>query len=228
MEYQKRNSKMKRKIYKFIFIFISIYSFLFLIIGPKFSLWRVSKDASEGMFIRNRIESFVGGLHQNSIIELCFEGILKGVQGQMSLLITEEQLALKEEDSLGTIRLLSRDISNNCQDFEESNIVFEILPRGSNQKRILLSDNKEFLNLLPNASYLFFFSTSYTGELRDSLFSIYWIDEQGEIEFYNFGLRGGLHENINVSRLDIFIAFLEDYLKWPYRLFLLLSRAGSH
>ena len=134
-----------KKTHKGILIFMCIYTFLFIIIGPKFSLYGVSRDAKEGNDIEDRIDRFVWGSHKDGVIQLCFDGTIYGEKGTLFFTVTQEELLAKKDDTVDDIRVYTNDFSGVCTEQESNNILLEILPYGSYVTKSMKKDNKEFI-----------------------------------------------------------------------------------
>lgn len=233
-EFRLMTPKQKRR----LIAFFSIYTVLFLIIGPKFALLTVYEKNANGEFVPNRLERFVSGSHEDGIVQLCFEGTLKGDQTQM--MYTVDLTTLKEStqkvDGLGevlfneqSIELFSRDLTPDCSAIGVANFTFGKLPDGAYSTNGLLkkTSNQRVLITLQKGSYIFFYSLGTKGKIYDKTFVLYLREEQAT-RFHNFWLRGGLQRESSLGARDYAKAFVKDFLRWPYILILLLSGAGSH
>ena len=214
---------------KRVVTFFIVYTMLFLLVGPKFFMWEVTSLAKDGEQIRDRVYKFVAGTHKDGLIRLCFDGLINGQKNRLSFSISEEALAQKESDVLGSIPLYKSDLSEGCQNFETTNIRFASLPIGYNNKIRMLRNMEvqKFLKRLPDITYVLFYPDGYRGNIRSDTFVLQWRNGGSE-HFYNFWLRGRSHNKIIVTKWGFVKAFLKDYATWPYVLFLLLSGAGSH
>ena len=70
---------------KRLLIFVNVYSFLFMVIGPKFSLYDVARDAKQGQYVHDKIDRFIWGGYQNGVWQFCFEGVLRGQVSELFL-----------------------------------------------------------------------------------------------------------------------------------------------
>ena len=210
-------------------IFFIVYTMLFGLIGPKFTIWSVEDKERDGEFISNKLYEFVSGNRTDGLIQLCFDGVINGAENRLSFSIREEKLEKMKRTALGSIPLYKRDLQQGCQKIAKPNIKFAVLPAGSNNTSIMLRnrDVRAFLTRLHKATQVFFYpSTSRKGN-SPFHFVIYWRDGAKE-HFYHFWIRGGTQREIIVTKWDFIKAFLKDYATWPYVLILLLSGAGSH
>ena len=217
-----------KKSHKVVLIFICIYTFLFIVIGPKFSLYGVSRDAKKGNDIEDRIDRFVWGSHKDGVIQLCFNGTIHGEKGVLFFATTQEELIAKKDDAVDDIRVYTDDFTRVCTTEEPNNVTLEVLPYGSYSTKSMKKDNKEFIDQLDNGYYLFFYSTDHKNILRDDHFIFYWKDDNSDSRFYNFWMLGRTHEEVHKGVTDYTLALIEDYITWPYILLRLLTGAGAH
>lgn len=232
-EFKLMTPKRKRR----LIAFFTIYTVLFLIIGPKFALLTVYERIAKGDFVANRVERFVSGTHQDGIVQLCFEGILLGKRTPM--LYTADLSALEQKkqtfDGFGEVSFNERPIEifgeklrSDCSGISAPNIKLDTLPVFSFPLRMLYADeNQRYLRELEVGSYVFLYRRNNEGgELVSKRFGFY--STLGTPVFYNFWLRGGLQRESSLGARDYAKAFVKDFLRWPYILILLLSGAGSH
>jgi hypothetical protein len=222
------NKNRMKQSHKVVLIFICIYTVLFIVIGPKFSLYGVSRDAKKGNDIKDRIDRFVWGSHKDGVIQLCFEGTIYGEKGALFFTTTQEDLLAKKDDVVDDIRVYTDDFSRVCTEQKSNNIPLEILPYGSYSTKSMKKDNREFIDRLDSGYYLFFYSVSHTKKLSDGNFIIYWKDDNSDSRFYNFWMLGRTHEEVHKGVADYTLALIEDYVTWPYILMRLLTGAGAH
>ena len=208
-------------------IFFVVYTILFVVIGPKFNIWEVSRDAKDGEDIRDRVYEFVGGTRAGGLIQLCFDGVFNGADNRLFFSIREEALEKRKKNSFGSIPLYKNDFQQGCPEYGAMNIEFSILPVGYSDTARLLQENQSFLQQLPDMPHVLFYPVQYEDQISTDHFILFW-RSGGKKYFHHFWIRGRTHKKIIVTKGDVFEAIFKDYATWPYVLFLLLSGAGSH
>lgn len=157
---------------------------------------------------------------------------MRGETGELFFEISENKLKKLEANVLGKIELPSNFFQKKCLKDGLKKIDSIILPLKSRQTEYLIRDNQEVLDSLEPGSYMAFIGSSKSDikqKKRETYnFALYWKNEAGESQFYNFWLAGRAHQKIDKGPVDYFIAFLKDYFTWPYVIGLIASGAGSH
>ena len=214
---------------KRVVIFFIVYTMLFGLIGPKFTIWSVEDLEREGEFVWDRVYQFVAGSRVDGLIQLCFDGVINGAENRLSFSIREEKLAKRKRTALGSIPLYKRDLQLGCPEYGKTNVKNSVLPEGYGDTERMLGDKdiQLFLKQLPDIAHVLFYPRGYKKRISSTSFVIYWRDGAKE-HFYHFWIRGGTQREIIVTKWDVLKAFLKDYATWPYVLILLLSGAGSH
>ena len=202
---------------------------LFGLIGPKFTIWSVEDKERDGEFISNKLYEFVSGSHVDGFIQLCFDGVFRGKNNRFSFSIDEETLAKKEDNGLGVIPLYTRELALGCQNLNNPNVQFAVLPFGDSNTNIMLRNEgvKTFLQQIPSKTHVFFYPRIDRKKNSSFYFVLVWRGAEKR-HFYHFRLKGRTQREIIVTKWDVLKAFLKDYATWPYVLILLLSGAGSH
>ena len=210
-------------------IFFVVYTILFVVIGPKFNIWEVSRDAKDGEDIWDRVYEFVGGSRAGGLIQLCFDGVFNGADNHLFFSIREEALEKRKKNPPSSISLYKNDFQQGCPEYGATNIKFSVLPVGSYFIDSLFQDkeNQSFLQQLPDMPHVLFYPLGYKKKISTDHFILFW-RSGGKEHFHHFWIRGKTHKKIIVTKGDVFKAIFKDYATWPYVLFLLLSGAGSH